>query len=99
MLSAAHDWVLSIPCDTPALPEDLVDRLKQRATQPGVEVVIAATIEGWHPTVALYRKSLAPDLTRAEMIFFTDEQVATMQTGAVNSAQPKAAASVTMMES
>ena len=32
---------------------------------------------------------LAPDLTRAEMIFFTDEQVATMQTGAVNSAQDR----------
>ena len=32
---------------------------------------------------------LAPDLTRPEMIFFTDEQVATMRTGAVNSAQDR----------
>jgi spermidine/putrescine transport system substrate-binding protein len=32
---------------------------------------------------------LAPDLTYADMIFFTDEQVATMRTGAVNSAQDR----------
>jgi spermidine/putrescine transport system substrate-binding protein len=32
---------------------------------------------------------LAPDLTHPEMIFFTDEQVATMRTGAVNSAQDR----------
>jgi spermidine/putrescine transport system substrate-binding protein len=32
---------------------------------------------------------LAPDLTYPEIIFFTDEQVKTMQTGAVNSAQDR----------
>jgi spermidine/putrescine transport system substrate-binding protein len=32
---------------------------------------------------------LLPELTYADMIFFTDEQVATMQTGAVNSAQDR----------
>jgi spermidine/putrescine transport system substrate-binding protein len=32
---------------------------------------------------------LAPDLVDGDMIFFTDEQVATMQTGAVNSAQDR----------
>jgi spermidine/putrescine transport system substrate-binding protein len=32
---------------------------------------------------------LAPDLTYADMIFFTDAQVETMQTGAVNSAQDR----------
>lgn len=32
---------------------------------------------------------LAPGLDRADMIFFTDAQVATMQTGAVNSAQDR----------
>jgi len=32
---------------------------------------------------------LAPDLTYADMIFFSDAQVATMQTGAVNSAQDR----------
>ena len=64
MLSATHEWVLSVPCDAPALPENLVDRLKQHSLQSGVEIVVAATIEGWHPTVALYRKSLAQDLDR-----------------------------------
>ena len=32
---------------------------------------------------------LAPDLQRADMIFFSDDQVKTMQTGAVNSAQDR----------
>jgi hypothetical protein len=32
---------------------------------------------------------LAPDLKHADMIFFGDEQVKTMQTGAVNSAQDR----------
>jgi spermidine/putrescine transport system substrate-binding protein len=32
---------------------------------------------------------LVPDLVNGDMIFFTDEQVATMQTGAVNSAQDR----------
>lgn len=34
-------------------------------------------------------QELVPDLVDADMIFFTDEQVATMQTGAVNSAQDR----------
>ncbi|MEQ1699835.1 MAG: spermidine/putrescine ABC transporter substrate-binding protein, partial [Ilumatobacteraceae bacterium] len=34
-------------------------------------------------------EELVPDLVDADMIFFTDEQVATMQTGAVNSAQDR----------
>ena len=32
---------------------------------------------------------LLPNLVNGDMIFFTDEQVATMQTGAVNSAQDR----------
>ncbi len=64
LLSATHDWVLTIPCDTPSLPEDLVARLIQRTTQPDVEIVVAATSEGWQPTVALYKKSLSADLSQ-----------------------------------
>jgi len=41
---------------------------------------------------------LAPDLTYADMIFFTDEQVATMQTGAVNSAQDRVVGIVDKMK-
>jgi hypothetical protein len=32
---------------------------------------------------------LLPELVRADMIFFTDDQVKTMETGAVNSAQDR----------
>lgn len=41
---------------------------------------------------------LVPDLTRPEMIFFTDEQVATMRTGAVNSAQDRIVAILDAMK-
>ncbi len=41
---------------------------------------------------------LAPNLTRPEMIFFTDEQVATMRTGAVNSAQDRIVAILDQMK-
>lgn len=41
---------------------------------------------------------LAPDLARPEMIFFTDEQVATMRTGAVNTAQDRIVAILDQMK-
>lgn len=47
---------------------------------------------GYHSGMKMIDKliaELAPDLTYPEMIFFTDEQVATMRTGAVNSAQDR----------
>jgi len=41
---------------------------------------------------------LAPDLTHPEIIFFTNEQVATMRTGAVNSAQDRIVAILDQMK-
>jgi molybdenum cofactor guanylyltransferase len=62
MAKAAHDWLLMVPCDTPALPRNLVARLMTEATGPGAAVAVAQTQQGWHPAVALVRRSLAADL-------------------------------------
>ena len=43
LLEARTPWVVTVPCDSPRLPTDLVDRLFQAATQAGAPVALAAT--------------------------------------------------------
>lgn len=62
MTKAAHDWLLMVPCDTPALPHNLVSRLAEAASGAKAEIAVAQTQQGWHPTVALLRRGLAADL-------------------------------------
>ncbi|MFN0318130.1 MAG: molybdenum cofactor guanylyltransferase MobA [Burkholderiales bacterium] len=62
MAKAAHDWLLMVPCDTPALPRNLVSHLMSAATGAGAAIAVAQTQRGWHPAVALVRRSLAPDI-------------------------------------
>jgi molybdopterin-guanine dinucleotide biosynthesis protein A len=57
---SSHDSVVSVPCDTPFLPKDLVARLYAAAGNS--EAAVAATKGRRHPTIALYRKSVLPKL-------------------------------------
>ncbi|MHB1676271.1 MAG: molybdenum cofactor guanylyltransferase MobA [Sulfuriferula sp.] len=57
-----HEWVLTAPCDTPFLPENLVARLL--AASDGMDVVVASTTR-IHATVMLCQRSLAANLTTA----------------------------------
>lgn len=50
------DRVLTVPCDTPFLPPDLVERL---ARPPGSTPVLATSAGRSHPTVALWPVALA----------------------------------------
>jgi spermidine/putrescine transport system substrate-binding protein len=59
------------------IPENSIKDLNYHGYNSGIKN-IGAVIE-----------ELYPDLADADMIFFTDEQVATMQTGSVNSAQDR----------
>ncbi len=59
------------------IPENSIKDLNYHGYNSGIKN-IGAVIE-----------ELYPDLVDADMIFFTDEQVATMQTGSVNSAQDR----------
>jgi len=62
--AAQTSWLLVAPCDSPALPHDLVARMVAGITQQDVEHDIAVAFDGerLHPVVALLRTSLADDL-------------------------------------
>jgi molybdenum cofactor guanylyltransferase len=61
--AAATPWVLVVPCDTPALPADLVSRLVDGIGE--CDIAVAHDGERLHPVVALLRASLADDLEEA----------------------------------
>lgn len=60
--AAQHEWVLTVPCDTPFLPVDLVSRLYQATKDVDIVVASAARI---HATVMLCRRNLASNLANA----------------------------------
>lgn len=61
--AAATPWLVVLPCDTPALPEDLVTRLV--AGLGDADIAVACDGERLHPVVALIRTALADDLGAA----------------------------------
>ncbi|UDM06881.1 molybdenum cofactor guanylyltransferase [Halomonas sp. NyZ770] len=62
--AARTPWLLVAPCDSPALPHDLVARMVAGiVTQDGEhDIAVAFDGERLHPVVALLRTSLADDL-------------------------------------
>lgn len=64
--AAPTPWVVVVPCDTPALPADLVARLAAAvASAPGKRLAVATTHERRHATCMLLHRSLAVELTEA----------------------------------
>lgn len=61
--AAATEWVVVVPCDSPALPDDLIDRLV--AGRGDADIAVAHDGERLHPVVMLIRRSLADDLGQA----------------------------------
>ncbi|WP_394426931.1 molybdenum cofactor guanylyltransferase MobA [Vreelandella stevensii] len=62
--AARTPWLLVAPCDSPALPHDLVARMVAGiVTEDGThDIAVAFDGERLHPVVALLRTSLADDL-------------------------------------
>ncbi len=58
--AAAHAVVVTVPCDSPFLPRDLVSRLHMQIGDN--ELAVAKTGEQAHPVFALVRKSVLPGL-------------------------------------
>jgi len=59
---ARSEYILTVPCDTPLLPHNLVMKLLDALIKDAAEVAVAK-IEGYRqPTIALYRKSVLPKL-------------------------------------
>ncbi|MDR5903085.1 MULTISPECIES: molybdenum cofactor guanylyltransferase MobA [Halomonas] len=61
--AARTPWLLVVPCDTPRLPDDLVDRLVTGIGE--ADIAVAGDGQRLHPVVALMRTSLADDLAAA----------------------------------
>ena len=59
---ARHEWLASMPCDTPFLPEDVLPQLFFALQNSKGEVAVAVQSGQRHPTIALYKKSVLPKL-------------------------------------
>ncbi len=62
--AATSDWVVTVPCDSPFLPIDLVERLAARLRERGGDIAVARTGAQAQPVFALVRRSLLADLER-----------------------------------
>jgi len=60
---AARDLVVTVPCDSPFLPLDLVDRLHAALVARGAQLAVARTFDQPHPVFALARRDVLPSLT------------------------------------
>lgn len=60
--TAQQEWLLTVPCDAPFLPLDLVTRLVEFARQSQVHLVRPADETGIHYAIMLVHRSLLPDL-------------------------------------
>ena len=62
------EWLVTVPCDTPAFPEDLVARLAAGAAAADAPVALTRTLEDGvaqtHPVFCLMRASLLESLVR-----------------------------------
>jgi molybdopterin-guanine dinucleotide biosynthesis protein A len=59
---AAHDLVATVPCDSPFLPSDLIQRLRGAIDNTESDVAVARTGDQPHPVFCLCRRSVLPGL-------------------------------------
>ncbi len=61
---ASGDLVLTVPCDSPFLPADLVARMREALDRDGAEVAVAKTGDQVHPVFCLMRRDVHGSLRR-----------------------------------
>ena len=59
---AKHDYVLTVPCDSPLLPLDLAERLLSGMEASRADIAVASSEENAHPVFCLMRKNVLPSL-------------------------------------
>ena len=59
---AKHDYVLTVPCDSPLLPLDLAERLLSGMAVSRADIAVASSDENSHPVFCLMKKSVLPSL-------------------------------------
>lgn len=62
LLCSHTDYVMTVPCDTPFLPDDLITRLFDTQSLNATEAAVAVVGGRRQPTIALYKKSVLPKL-------------------------------------
>lgn len=60
---AKHDYLLTVPCDSPLLPLNLAQRLLAHLTEKNADVAIASSDGNAHPVFCLCKKNVLPSLT------------------------------------
>ena len=61
--AATHDVIATVPCDSPFLPLDLIERLYAALSEKQADLAVARTGDQPHPVFCLCRKSVLPGLT------------------------------------
>jgi molybdopterin-guanine dinucleotide biosynthesis protein A len=64
MAHAESDYVVTVPCDSPFLPADLVVRLAAGLAANSAQLAVAKTLDQPHPVFALVRRDLREHLAR-----------------------------------
>jgi molybdopterin-guanine dinucleotide biosynthesis protein A len=62
MTAASTTHVVTVPCDSPFLPTDLVARLAGALAKDDAELAVARTFDQPHPVFALVRRAVLPHL-------------------------------------
>jgi molybdopterin-guanine dinucleotide biosynthesis protein A len=62
MTHATHPLVVTVPCDSPFLPLDLVSRLASAMQTSNADLAVAKTYDQPHPVFCLVKTALAPHL-------------------------------------
>jgi molybdopterin-guanine dinucleotide biosynthesis protein A len=62
LTAAGSAFVVTVPCDSPFLPMDLVSRLGAALEHAGAQLAVARTFDQPHPVFALVRRDVLPSL-------------------------------------
>lgn len=59
---AKHDYLLTVPCDSPLIPMDLVARLQANLIIQDAEIAVASSEGEAHPVFSLCKRNVLPSL-------------------------------------
>ena len=63
-MAVGHRWLATVPCDSPALPQDLVERLLEAARRADACAAVASCRGRIHPVFALLERGVESRLAR-----------------------------------
>ena len=58
-----HDFLLTLPCDSPLIPHDIASRLMKALIEQDADIAVAKSGGYAHPVFSLMKKSVLPSLT------------------------------------